>query len=69
MDEALAEVQRFIDEAVASNLNTVEVLHGKGTGALRQAVHDYLAASPDVADFDDAPWNQGGAGVTRVRLR
>ena len=69
VDEALAEVQRFIDEAVASNLDTVEILHGKGTGALRQAIHDYLVASPDVSDFDEAPWNQGGAGVTRVRLK
>ncbi len=69
VDEALAEVQRFIDEAVASNLHTVEILHGKGTGALRQAIHDYLAASPEVAGFDEAPWNQGGAGVTYVTLR
>ena len=69
VDEALAEVQHFIDEAVAAGLQRVEVLHGKGTGALREAVHDYLAASPDVADFDEAPWDQGGAGVTYVTLR
>ena len=69
VDEALAEVQRFIDEAVAANLSQVEILHGKGTGALRQAIHDYLAASPDVDGFDEAPWNQGGAGVTYVTLR
>ncbi len=54
---------------MASNLHTVEILHGKGTGALRQAIHDYLSASPDVAGFDEAPWNQGGAGVTYVTLR
>jgi len=69
VDEALAEVQRFVDEAVAANLHQIEILHGKGTGALRQAIHDYLAASPDVAAFDEAPWNQGGAGVTYVTLR
>jgi DNA mismatch repair protein MutS2 len=68
VDEALAEVQRFIDDAVAANLDTVDILHGKGTGALREAIHEYLAASPVVADFDDAPWNQGGAGITQVTL-
>lgn len=69
VEEALADVERLIDQAIAANLDRVEVLHGKGTGALRQAIHDYLAASPDVADFADAAWNQGGAGVTVVRLR
>lgn len=69
VDEALSEVQRLIDEAVAANLDKVEILHGKGTGALREAIHEYLATSPVVADYDDAPWNQGGAGITQVTLR
>ncbi len=69
VDEALAEVQRFLDDAVAANLHQVEILHGKGTGALRQAIHEYLAQSPFVAGFEDAPWNQGGPGVTYVTLR
>ncbi|WP_456426570.1 endonuclease MutS2 [Rhodocaloribacter sp.] len=69
VDEALAEVTRFLDEAVAAGLDRVEILHGKGTGALRQAIHTYLAARPDVAAFEDAPWNQGGAGVTVVTLK
>lgn len=69
VDEALADVTRFIDEAVAANLNKVEILHGKGTGALREAVHEYLATSPVVASFEAAPWNQGGAGVTYVTLQ
>ncbi len=69
VDEALAEVTRFLDDAVAAGLNRVEILHGKGTGALRQAIHAYLATRPDVAAFEDAPWNQGGAGVTVVTLQ
>jgi DNA mismatch repair protein MutS2 len=66
VDEALQEVTPFLDEAVMAGLKSVDILHGKGTGALREAIRDILRAYPDVADFDDAPWNQGGAGVTRV---
>src|SRR5690606_13724097 len=43
VDEALAEVTRLIDDALQANLDRVEILHGKGTGALRQAIHEYLA--------------------------
>lgn len=68
VDEALAEVVRLVDEAVAAGLSSVEILHGKGTGALRSAIHEYLAARGDVSGFDDAPVEQGGAGVTIVRI-
>ncbi len=68
-DEAVAEVERLIDAAILANLDTVEVLHGKGTGALRQAIHEYLTRSPDVASFEEAPIEQGGAGVTHVHLK
>ena len=66
--EALAEVTRLIDDAVASNLDQVEILHGKGTGALRQAIREDLERHPNVSGFEDAPWDQGGPGVTLVRL-
>ncbi len=68
VDEALAEVQRFVDEAVVGGVPSVEILHGKGTGALRQAIHQQLAARPDVAGFADAPPDRGGHGVTVVEL-
>lgn len=68
-EEAVAAVERLLDDAVVAHLPTVEVLHGKGTGALREAVRAYLAQRPDVATFDDAPWNEGGSGVTVVTLR
>ncbi len=69
VEEALAEVTHLIDDALASNLDRVEILHGKGTGALRQAIHEYLATRPEVASFEEAPWDQGGPGVTYVTLR
>lgn len=68
VDEALAEVQRLLDEALQTNQNRLELLHGKGTGALREAIRDYLSQAPEVASFEEAPWNEGGAGVTYVSL-
>ncbi len=69
VDEALQAVERLIDEAVASGAREVEVLHGKGTGALRQAIRAYLQGRPEVERFEDAPWEQGGPGVTRIWLK
>jgi len=68
VDEARHRVQHFLDDAVAAELDTVEILHGKGTGALRNAVHELLAARPDIADYRTAPIEEGGAGVTKVDL-
>lgn len=68
VDEALAQAQRFVDEALVGGVPSVEILHGKGTGALRQAIHEQLAARPDVAAFSVAPPDQGGDGVTVVEL-
>ncbi len=68
VDEALSRVQRFVDEALVGGVPTVEILHGKGTGALRQAIHEQLAGRPDVAAFAVAPPDQGGDGVTVVEL-
>ena len=69
VDEALTEVQRFVDDAVMGGVPSVEILHGKGTGALRSAIHRELAGRPDVAGYGAAPLNQGGDGVTVVELR
>ena len=69
VDEALGEIPRFIDDAITTNLNRVEIVHGKGTGALRSAVHEYLDTTPDVAHYEDAPYNEGGPGVTYVFLK
>ena len=68
VEEMLPVVERFVDDAVAANLDRIEILHGKGTGALRQAIRERLADLPGVADFEDAPWDEGGPGVTYVAL-
>lgn len=69
VDEALMEVDRFIDDAIRSSISRLEILHGKGTGALRMAIHERLGTVPDVASFEEAPWDEGGAGVTIVTMR
>ena len=66
--EALARVQRFVDEALVGGARSVEIVHGKGTGALRQAIHDQLAGRPDIGGFATAHPEQGGDGVTVVDL-
>jgi DNA mismatch repair protein MutS2 len=68
VDEALAMVENLVDHAAAAGVPSVEVLHGKGTGALRAAIREALAARNDVAGVEAAQWNQGGEGVTVVRL-
>ena len=68
VEDALAETERLVDEGLAAGLPSVEILHGKGTGALRQAIHNQLARRRDVAGFEAAEWDQGGDGVTIVRL-
>lgn len=69
VDEARQAVERLIDEAVVRGVREVEVLHGKGTGALRQAIRTYLQDRPEVDHFEDAPWEQGGPGITRIWLK
>ena len=68
VDEALGKVTRLVDEAVAAGLDSVEILHGKGTGALRAAIRENLLARRDVRAADDAPFELGGSGVTVVAL-
>jgi DNA mismatch repair protein MutS2 len=69
VEEALREVGRFIDVAIPSSLKTLEILHGKGTGALRSAIWEYLESRPEIAAFEEADIEQGGAGVTIIHLQ
>ena len=69
VEEARKEVTQLIDEALAADLERIDILHGKGTGALREALHEYLRARSEVARFEEAPWEEGGAGVTYVYLK
>ena len=67
-DEAEARLVKALDEAVLADLPYLRVIHGKGTGALRQLVHDILSADTRVERFGFAPPSQGGHGVTIVEF-
>lgn len=67
-DEALQRVITFLDEAVMLNTKEVRLLHGTGTGALRQLIRQYLSTNPLVASFADEQIQLGGAGITVVQL-
>jgi DNA mismatch repair protein MutS2 len=62
-------LERYLDDAYRSGLPTVRIIHGKGTGALRQVVRDYLNASPIVARHELAPVAEGGDGATIAHMR
>jgi DNA mismatch repair protein MutS2 len=62
-------LERYLDDAYRSGLPAVRIIHGKGTGALRQVVRDYLNASPVVARHELAPVAEGGDGATIAHMR
>ena len=68
-DQALAEVERFLDKALLAGFHELEVVHGRGTGALRRQIHDFLRGFPAVEHFALAPEDRGGDGMTIVQLR
>ncbi len=68
VSEALREVETYLDELLRTDILNARILHGKGTGALREAVRSYLASCSFVSSFKYAPPNQGGDGVTEIEL-
>ena len=68
-DEAEAVLSQFIDRAILANLTQVTVIHGKGTGAVRKAVHAYLKRCKGVSSFRLGRYGEGETGVTVVELR
>ncbi len=68
VDEAVAELDKYLDDALLSHLNTVRVVHGKGTGALRKGIHEYLRRQKHVKSYRLAEFGEGDAGVTIVEL-
>ena len=69
VDEALLELDRFIDGAVMSGVNILTVIHGKGTGALRRAIQDYLRGHRCVRSYRLGVFGEGEDGVTIVELK
>ena len=68
IDEAEAKLIKALDDAVLGDLPSLRVIHGKGTGAVRQLVHEVLTHDTRVKSFAFAPANQGGSGVTVVEF-
>lgn len=68
-DEAVANVDRYLDLAYGRNIGSVTVIHGKGTGALRKAIADYLRKNKKVASFRSGVYGEGDAGVTVIELK
>ena len=66
VDEAILELEEYLDSALLSNAKSLRIVHGRGTGALRRAVHDYLKSTRAVTSFEQAPMNEGGEGATVV---
>lgn len=67
-EEALPLVDKFIDTAILTGLHRVDIIHGKGTGALRKKVTEFLSHHPRVKSYRLAEWNEGGSGATVVEL-
>ena len=69
VDEAVSELDKYLDDALLSHLNSVRVVHGKGTGALREGIHEYLRRQKHVKSYRLAEYGEGDAGVTIVELK
>ena len=69
VDDAISQLDKYLDDAMLSQLTTVRVVHGKGTGALRNGIHQYLRRQKHVKSHRLAEFGEGDAGVTIVELR
>ena len=69
VDQALALLDKYLDDALLVNLPFVRIIHGKGTGALKEAIHKHLPASHPQVEFSMAEPAQGGAGVTVIKFK
>ena len=63
-DDAMAELDKYIDQAIVAKLGRVRIIHGRHGGVLRDAVHEYLNNHPYVKEFEIAGYGEGGIGVT-----
>ncbi|MCI5935231.1 MAG: endonuclease MutS2 [Lachnospiraceae bacterium] len=69
VDEAIAELDKYLDDALMANMPSVRIVHGKGTGALRNAVHQHLKRLKYVEEFHLGEFGEGDAGVTIAKLK
>ena len=69
VDEAIARLEKFLDETTVTDQHTIRIVHGHGTGQLRRAIAAFLKDHPLVASYRLAPQNEGGGGATIVELK
>ena len=69
VDEAVAELDKYLDDASLAHLSSVRIVHGKGTGALRTGIHNYLRRQKHVKSFRLGAFGEGDAGVTIAELK
>lgn len=69
VDEAIAELDKYLDDAYLAHIPSVRIVHGKGTGALRKGVHNYLRKVKYVSSFRLGEFGEGDAGVTIVEFK
>lgn len=69
VDEAISKIDKYMDDALLSNLSQITIIHGKGTGALRKGIHEYLRKQAHVAEFRNGEFGEGDMGVTIVELQ
>ena len=69
VDEALAHLDKYLDDAYLAHLPQVRIIHGRGTGALRNATHKLLKKAPQVEEFHLGAFGEGDHGVTIAKLK
>ena len=69
MDDAIMDVEKYIDDAFISGLNEVTVIHGRGEGILRKGIHGMLKRHKNVKSFRVGNLSEGGDGVTVIKLK
>lgn len=69
VDEALGELGLFIDKCVLNSIEEIRIIHGKGTGALRAAVTDYLRTHPNISEYRLGKYGEGENGVTIAKIK
>ena len=69
VDEAIAELDKYLDDAYLSHLPSVRIVHGKGTGALRSAVQNHLKRCKYIKSYRNGAYGEGEAGVTIAEFK
>lgn len=69
VDEAMYDVEKFIDDAIMRNASEVRIIHGRGTGKLKAAIHQYLKSNRNVSEYRLGDYNEGNGGVTIVKFK